>query len=126
MLDVKTVGSDLTPAQQDEILIDLSYFLDQFGSTRAVRTKLQEQEGAIKRLRRQAQHFVNRRTDKDGEEEHSNNQDNPPHCCEVAMDVVDETMTNLDFFLRTIGSTRAVRAKLASQRQEIADLERTV
>ncbi|KAG3021462.1 hypothetical protein JG687_00006517 [Phytophthora cactorum] len=72
MLDVKTVGSDLTPAQQGEILIDLSYFLDQFGSTRAGRTKLQEQEGAIKRLRRQAQHFVNRRTDKDDEEEPSN------------------------------------------------------
>ncbi|ETI42662.1 hypothetical protein F443_12219 [Phytophthora nicotianae P1569] len=44
MLDVTTVGSELAPAQQDSTLADLLFFLDQFGSTRAVRIKLHEQQ----------------------------------------------------------------------------------
>ncbi|ETI42738.1 hypothetical protein F443_12211 [Phytophthora nicotianae P1569] len=123
MLDVKTIGANLTPAQQDEVLMDLSFLLDEFGSTRAARTKLQEQEHDIKRLRKLV---LNQQVDKNEQEECSNKQDNPPHYSDVDIDVVEETMVNLDFFLRTFGSTRAVRVKLANQKQEIETLERTV
>lgn len=40
MVNVKAVGADLTPAQQDEVMEDLSFFLDEFGSTSAVRLEL--------------------------------------------------------------------------------------
>ncbi|KAF4128336.1 hypothetical protein GN958_ATG22414 [Phytophthora infestans] len=50
MLDVTAVGSNLTPEQQEETLSDLAYLLDEFGSTRAVRVKLSEQQREIQRL----------------------------------------------------------------------------
>ncbi|ETL89304.1 hypothetical protein L917_11707 [Phytophthora nicotianae] len=58
MLDVTTVGSELAPAQQDSTLADLLFFLDQFGSTRAVRIKLHEQQSEIRRLERQVERLM--------------------------------------------------------------------
>ncbi|KAE9292360.1 hypothetical protein PF008_g25088 [Phytophthora fragariae] len=131
MLDVTTVGSDLTPVQQAETIADLAAFLDEFGSTRAVRIKLQEQEGDIARLRRHVQRFLAFRA------EDENAQDEPEKDANVGEIVennaiettekdVDETMVDLDFFLKTYKSTRAVREKLATQRQRIEKLHRTI
>ncbi|KAE9044415.1 hypothetical protein PR002_g2820 [Phytophthora rubi] len=131
MLDVTTVGSDLTPVQQAETIADLAAFLDEFGSTRAVRIKLQEQEIDIARLRRQVQRFLAFRA------EDENAQDEPEKDANVGEIVennaiettekdVDETMVDLDFFLKTYKSTRAVREKLATQRQRIENLHRTI
>ncbi|ETK82689.1 hypothetical protein F441_12198 [Phytophthora nicotianae CJ01A1] len=58
MLDVTMVGSELAPAQQDSTLADLLFFLDQFGSTRAVRIKLHEQQSEIRRLERQVERLM--------------------------------------------------------------------
>ncbi|KAE8879818.1 hypothetical protein PF005_g26152 [Phytophthora fragariae] len=131
MLDVTTVGSDLTPVQQAETIADLAAFLDEFGSTRAVRIKLQEQEGDIARLRRHVKRFLAFRA------EDENAQDEPEKDANVGEIVennaiettekdVDETMVDLDFFLKTYKSTRAVREKLATQRQRIEKLHRTI
>lgn len=58
MLDVKTVGAELTPAQRDETMDDLHFFLDEFGSTGAVRAALQEQESSIRGLKEQVQRLL--------------------------------------------------------------------
>ncbi|KAL4093662.1 hypothetical protein PRIC1_011094 [Phytophthora ramorum] len=118
MLDVKAVGSDLTPAQRDETLGDVKFFLDEFGSTRAVRVKLQEQENDIKRLER----LVRGESSHEDEEK---DEDTAINSGANAVEDVDETMADLDFFLRTFGSTRAVREKLQNQTKEVVALQRT-
>ncbi|KAL4147309.1 hypothetical protein PRNP1_011065 [Phytophthora ramorum] len=121
MLDVTKVGADLPPAQQDETLSDLAFFLDAFGSTRAVRVKLQEQERDVRRFGGQLRRLMNLRDESSLEhgEIAINDNENTAHG-------VDATMEDLDFFLRTFGSTRAVRTKLETQRCCIVGLQRTV
>ncbi|KAL4118451.1 hypothetical protein PRIC2_010776 [Phytophthora ramorum] len=121
MLDVTKVGADLPPAQQDETLSDLAFFLDAFGSTRAVRVKLQEQERDVRRFGGQLRRLMNLRDESSLEhgEIAINDNENTAHG-------VDATMEDLDFFLRTFGSTHAVRTKLETQRCYIVGLQRTV
>ncbi|KUF89831.1 hypothetical protein AM587_10013148 [Phytophthora nicotianae] len=123
MLDVKAVGANLTPEQQEATLADLNFFLDEFGSTRAVRVKLQEQQRDIQRLGGQVRRLVNGR----GEDEHDKRDD------EITVESnqsdpngVDEIMADVDFFLRAYGSTRAVRHELYAQRQKLANLQSTI
>ncbi|KAJ8579121.1 hypothetical protein ON010_g75 [Phytophthora cinnamomi] len=126
MLDVTTVGSDLTLAQQSETLSDLAFFLDEFGSTRAVRGKLQEQEKDIMRLERQVHQFratVGRSQDEKAQEDTKLVEN---HEIDISEEGVDETMVDLDFFLRIYKSTRSVREKLVIQRRRIEDLHRTI
>ncbi|KAG6943297.1 hypothetical protein JG688_00017671, partial [Phytophthora aleatoria] len=100
MLDVTAVGSNLTPEQQEATMADLAFFLDEFGSTRAVRVKLHEQQRDIQRLGSQVQRLVNGRG---GEEDKNGTNDE-----EIAVERnqndlndVDEIMADVDFFLRT-------------------------
>ncbi|KAG7391381.1 hypothetical protein PHYPSEUDO_004916 [Phytophthora pseudosyringae] len=125
MLDVKAVGSNLTPAQQEETLVDLRFFLDVFGSTSAVRSKLLVQESAIKRLGGQVRHLLDHRDNKFPQEVEENHTQPPDSSIKNDEDV-DEIMADIDFFLRTFGSTRAAREKLEGQRQEIVGLRRTL
>ncbi|ETP40623.1 hypothetical protein F442_12123 [Phytophthora nicotianae P10297] len=122
MLDVKGVGSNLTLAEQDEAIADLTFFFDEFGSTGAVRDKLEEQESDIKLLHHQIRRLLNHQSDgfvrEEGERDKKSRTD-------IAEDV-DETMKNLDFFIRTFGSTRQVREKLERQRVKVVGLRRTV
>ncbi|ETO71381.1 hypothetical protein F444_12309 [Phytophthora nicotianae P1976] len=115
MLDVKGVGSNLTLAEQDEAIADLTFFFDEFGSTGAVRDKLEEQESDIKFLHHQIRCLLNHQSDgfvrEEGERDKKSRTD-------IAEDV-DETMKNLDFFIRTFGSTRQVREKLERQRVKV-------
>jgi len=127
MQDVKAVGSALTPAQQEEVLEDLTFFLDEFGSTRAVRVKLQAQERAIARLERQLRHLLGRQR----EDEHNSHQEEKKRSTNeesaaAEEEDVDITMRDLDFFIKTFGSTRAVREKLQSREKEIWSLQRLV
>jgi hypothetical protein len=129
MLEVASVGADLTPVQQDETLDDLAFFLDELGSTRAVRVKLQEQENDIKRLKDQVRRLVDVRSGNF----HAKVAGNDTNCeqpttkgCTHASEDADETMAHLDFFLRTYGSTRAVREKLRTNKSEIAGLQRKI
>ncbi|GMF51484.1 unnamed protein product [Phytophthora fragariaefolia] len=114
MMDIEAVGSDLTSAQQDEVMADLSFFLDEFGSTRAVRVKLQEQQKEIRRLMNLKSGGLR--------EEDMNNEEFAIHSSEHVSGGVNEIMVDLEFFLRTFGSTRAVREKLEDQKREIAYL----
>jgi hypothetical protein len=128
MLDIAAVGAALTRAQQDEALNDLAFFLDEFGSTRAVRVKLQDQESDIKRFKVQVRQLASDgsgacHTNEEVEED-ANRQESATTCS--ATEDADETMAHLDFFLRTYGSTRAVREKLASQKREIVGMQRTI
>ncbi|KAJ8579122.1 hypothetical protein ON010_g74 [Phytophthora cinnamomi] len=130
MVDVTTVGSDLTPAQQRETIADLVFFLDEFGSTRAVRAKLQEQERDIERLGKQVQGLLTVRRAKvekvQREPENDTNDGEIAENIEVETEDADKTMVDLDFFLKTYKSTRAVREKLATQGQRIKNLHRTI
>ncbi|KAG6621347.1 WRKY transcription factor 19 [Phytophthora cinnamomi] len=130
MVDVTTVGSDLTPAQQRETIADLAFFLDEFGSTRAVRAKLQEQERDIERLGKQVQGLLTVRRAKvekvQREPENDTNDGEIAENIEVETEDADKTMVDLDFFLKTYKSTRAVREKLATQGQRIKNLHRTI
>ncbi|KAG6621348.1 Phosducin protein 3 [Phytophthora cinnamomi] len=113
--NVRAVGSDLTPAQKDEVMTDLAFFLDEFGSTRAVCVKLQEQESEIERLRR----LLSQETQQD-----TDTQKRTLSSSEEAVEDVDDIMADLSYFLGTFGSTRAVRERLENQKQEIAALQR--
>ncbi|KAE8976118.1 hypothetical protein PF007_g19344 [Phytophthora fragariae] len=127
MFDPRAVGVDLTPAQQDETLCDLAFFLDNFGSTCAVRTKLQEQESDIKRLDKKVRRLLTCPRDKNLQQEEEREEENNTKNREgEEKEDVDETMADLDFFLRTFGSTRAVREKLETQSQRSVGLHRTV
>ncbi|EGZ10149.1 hypothetical protein PHYSODRAFT_338833 [Phytophthora sojae] len=95
----QSVGSELTPTQQDEVLEDLGFFLDNFGSTYAVRVTLQRR-AKKKKTATSAYRTMNR------------------------LETI--TMADLDFFLRTFESTRAVREKLQSQRREVVGLQRAL
>ncbi|KAG7391379.1 hypothetical protein PHYPSEUDO_004914 [Phytophthora pseudosyringae] len=126
MVDVKSVGSNLTPAQRDETMADLAFFLDEFGSTHAVRIKLREQESDVRRLRKRVRRLLGNVNDANApreEEEKDTNDD--VNATESTEEGVDDIMTDLHFFLQTFGSTRAVRAKLKHQREEIVGLECT-
>ncbi|KAG3109603.1 hypothetical protein PI124_g11358 [Phytophthora idaei] len=123
MLDVKRVGADLTPAEQDEAIADLAFFLDEFGSTGAVRAKLEEQESDIKRLHDQIRRLLTHQNylrEEGGHNRSSSNTSTHP------AEGVDETMKDLDFFITTIGTTREVREKLERQIIKIVGLRRTV
>ncbi|KAF1777720.1 hypothetical protein GQ600_97 [Phytophthora cactorum] len=123
MLDVKRVGADLTPAEQDEAIADLAFFLDEFGSTGAVRAKLEEQESDIKRLHDQIRRLLTHQNDLREEGGHNRSSSNTStHPGEG----VDETMKDLDFFITTFGTTREVREKLERQIIKIVGLRRTV
>jgi hypothetical protein len=129
VLDVTLVGAALTTAQQDATLEDLAFFLDEFGSTHAVRVKLGEQESDATRLREQVRLLLlgQTQTMAQGEETGSNQQETDiMNSSESAAEGVDETMANLDFFLSTFGSTQAVRTKLEALKLEIAGLRSTV
>lgn len=127
MLDVTSVGSDLTPAQLEETLSDLAFFLDTFGSTRAVRAKLRAQESDIKRLDRKVllprDKNLHQSEEEEKEEEREEREEQQREG--QAQEGVDETMVDVDFFLRTFGSTRAVREKLEAQSQRIVGLQHT-
>ncbi|KAG3093100.1 hypothetical protein PC121_g3379 [Phytophthora cactorum] len=125
MLDVTAVGSNLTPEQQEATMADLAFFLDEFGSTRAVRVKLHEQQRDIQRLGSQVQRLVNGR----GGEEDKNGTDDEEIAVERNqndLNDVDEIMADVDFFLRVYGSTRAVRHELYTQSQKLANLQTTI
>lgn len=98
MLDVKAVGSDLTPAQQDEVIADLAFFLDEFGSTRAVRAKLHEQQSEIKRLRRLVSHDYQILQEEDSKEGAF-----AIRSSEKESEEVDEIMVDLSFLLGPLG-----------------------
>lgn len=118
-MDVTAVGVGLTPAQRDETMTDLSFFLDEFGSTRAARIKLQEQQREIGILETQVRYLLMDRNrglpspQEEGKTTDSENQS--PGNYEFSEESVDDTMADLDFFLRIFGSTRAVREKLENQ-----------
>ncbi|KAG2765748.1 hypothetical protein PC129_g3913 [Phytophthora cactorum] len=125
MLDVTAVGSNLTPEQQEATMADLAFFLDEFGSTRAVRVKLHEQQRDIQRLGSQVQRLVNGR----GGEEDKNGTDDEEIAVERNqndLNDVDEIMADVDFFLRVYGSTRAARHELYTQSQKLANLQTTI
>jgi len=122
MLDVTAVGSDLTPEQQDETIADLAFFLDEFGSTQAVRVTLQEQKSAVQRLRSVQSLPV----DEISQEDEKDRIDDEMAISTIAGGDVDQTMADLDFFLDTFGSTRAVWEKLQSQKLEITKLQSAI
>ncbi|KAF1774538.1 hypothetical protein GQ600_20694 [Phytophthora cactorum] len=102
MLDVTAVGSNLTPEQQEATMADLAFFLDEFGSTRAVRVKLHEQQRDIQRLGSQVQRLVNGR----GGEEDKNGTDDEEIAVERNqndLNDVDEIMADVDFSLGSMG-----------------------
>ncbi|EGZ10146.1 hypothetical protein PHYSODRAFT_256379 [Phytophthora sojae] len=129
-MDVTAVGVGLTPAQRDETMTDLSFFLDEFGSTRAARIKLQEQQREIGILETQVRYLLMDRNrglpspQEEGKTTDSENQS--PGNYEFSEESVDDTMADLDFFLRIFGSTRAVREKLENQERKVVGLRRTV
>ncbi|KAG7391378.1 hypothetical protein PHYPSEUDO_004913 [Phytophthora pseudosyringae] len=126
MHDVSVVGVGLTPAQQDATMADLVFFLEEFGSTRAVRVELQAQEREIKRFESQIRRFLGRQGDILSSEETDKDRINSSKDRVNTEESVDETMADLDFFLQRFGSTRAVRSQLESQRKELVGLKRTV
>ncbi|KAI9983386.1 hypothetical protein PInf_007406 [Phytophthora infestans] len=117
MLDVTTVSSELTSAST---LSDLAFFLDQFGSTHAIRLKFHEQQSEIRRLERQVKRVMNNENETAREET----------VCSVDSYQVGNDMeqatTDLAFFLKTFGSARAVRENLELQRHRIVGLQRTL
>ncbi|KAK1940529.1 hypothetical protein P3T76_007980 [Phytophthora citrophthora] len=127
MLDIEAVGSDLPQAEQDETMADLVFFLNTFGSTQAVRLKLQEQEKDIRRLEKQVRRFLigQGMADVAQEERTGNREQKSSTSSGNREEDVGTIMTNLHFFLQTFGSTRAVRQKLESQSQKITGLKRT-
>ncbi|KAL3658184.1 hypothetical protein V7S43_016814 [Phytophthora oleae] len=108
-------------------MTDLAFFLDKFGSTQAVRLKLQEQEKDIKRLEKQVRRLLigQEMAVVAQEERERNSERNSPTNSGNNEEDVGSIMANLHFFLQTFGSTRAVRQKLESQCQQIAGLKRT-
>eukprot|EP00644_Phytophthora_capsici_P015407 jgi/Phyca11/17059/fgenesh1_pg.PHYCAscaffold_24_\ len=106
MLDVEAVGSDLPRAEQDETMEDLAFFLDNFGSTQAVRIKLQEQEKDIKRLEKKVRRLLIGQGMADAAQEEED-RDSGRHSSTNDEEDVSTIMTNLHFFLQTFGSTRA-------------------
>ncbi|KAE9288603.1 hypothetical protein PF008_g26096 [Phytophthora fragariae] len=129
MSDPKTVGANLTQAQQDETMADLAFFLDDFGSTRAVRVKLQEQESDIERLQKQVWRLLDHQSDENVQqqaEEDTNTEKIAIKSSYNDTKRVDDIMANVDFFLQTFGSTRAVRNELLTQSQVIAGLNCTI
>ncbi|KAG1709529.1 hypothetical protein DVH05_020179 [Phytophthora capsici] len=103
---------------------DLAFFLDNFGSTQAVRIKLQEQEKDIKRLEKKVRRLLIGQGMADAAQEEED-RDSGRHSSTNDEEDVSTIMTNLHFFLQTFGSTRAVRQKLESQKQKITGLKRT-
>ncbi|KAK1940528.1 hypothetical protein P3T76_007979 [Phytophthora citrophthora] len=125
MLDVTSVGANLSPEQQEATLADLTFFLDSYGSTHAVRFKLKAQQREIQRLMDQLQQLLNGREGeelRDDERQVATNGE----LFEDDMGGVDETMVDVDFFLRVYGSTQAVRQELSSQRNKIEILSKTI
>ncbi|KAF4034964.1 hypothetical protein GN244_ATG13079 [Phytophthora infestans] len=122
MLDVTAVGSNLTPEQQEETLSDLAYLLDEFGSTRAVRVKLSEQQREIQRL---GGRLLNGRGVEE-DEKNSTNEEIAVKKNQGGPNDVDEIMADVDFFLRVYGSTHAVRQELCTQKQRLADLRSAI
>ncbi|RAW34969.1 hypothetical protein PC110_g8723 [Phytophthora cactorum] len=108
-------------AQQESTLADLFFFLDQFGSTSAVRIKLHEQQREIRHLERQVKRLMNKKDEiAGGGTENFAAEDD-----EKAVED-EEIKADLVSFLHTFGSARAVREKLEIQRHRIAGLQRTL
>ncbi|KAG7391377.1 hypothetical protein PHYPSEUDO_004912 [Phytophthora pseudosyringae] len=92
MLDIKAIGSDLTPKEKDETMTDLAFFLDAFGSTRAVRIKLQEQEKGIKRLGNKVRQLLRQQDKRFPQEEEKNHPPTTRSSNHKTAEDVDETM----------------------------------
>ncbi|KAL3667797.1 hypothetical protein V7S43_007348 [Phytophthora oleae] len=122
MLDVTSVGANLTPEQQEATLADLTFFLDHYGSTRAVRAKLKEQQREVQRLVDRLQQLLNGEDPREDEQRAAANGESViDHVGDV-----DETMADVDFFLRVYGSTQAVRHELSVQKNKIEGLNKTI
>lgn len=121
MLDVRSVGADLTPEQLDETMADVSYFLDEFGSTGAARRKLLEQRRDVRQLKNVVARRLGKTPEPVAPEEPRDLVD-----VDAPSDEVDRIMTDVQFFLDTFGSTRHARELLEKQRKEIVGLQRTV
>ncbi|GMF64782.1 unnamed protein product [Phytophthora lilii] len=127
MLDVRAVGADLTPAQRDETVKDVAFFLDEFGSTRAVRARLRAQELEVGRLQKRVWTLLgNDNMSNLQQEEENGDKEMALDKTEKEDEGVDDIMADLDFFLRNYGSTRAVRTELQNQKQQLVGLRRTV
>ncbi|KAL3658182.1 hypothetical protein V7S43_016812 [Phytophthora oleae] len=125
MLDVTSVGANLTVEQREAILADLTFFLDNYGSTRAVRAKLKEQQREIQRLIDRLQQLLNGCGGKDSREDERQAAANEELFDDDVGDA-DETMADVDFFLRVYGSTHAVRQELSVQRNKIEVLNKAI
>ncbi|KAG7397850.1 hypothetical protein PHYBOEH_012041 [Phytophthora boehmeriae] len=124
----ESVRSAMTPAQLRDTAEDVTYFLNAFGSTGAVRRKLLEQSSDIHQLGNSVRRLLGKAQEWEEfcpqEEECAAN--GVVGCDETLDDQVDRIMVDVEFFLEKFGSTRTVRQRLAAQRREIVGLHRTV
>lgn len=124
MPDMCTVESELTPEQLHATIEDVKYFLDDFGSTRAVRRTLLEQKSDIRQLKCTIKRLTEQPSEFVGDYDSNGARlDDVYHNDECAVDCI---MTDVQFFMETYGSTSNVRQLLASQRKEVIGLQRTV
>ncbi|RLN51656.1 hypothetical protein BBJ29_003270 [Phytophthora kernoviae] len=99
----------LTSADLEEIKEDIHFFLDEFGSTGAVRRKLQAQLKEIERLGFTVRRLQGRR-DKAQEPKDENTEESEE---KDAMDEVDRIQADVEFFLKAFGSTRVSDEKFS-------------
>ncbi|KAK1942977.1 hypothetical protein P3T76_005614 [Phytophthora citrophthora] len=97
ILDVTSVGTNLTPEQQEATLADLAFFLDNYGSTRAVRAKLKKQKREIQRLIDCLRKLLNGEDPGESERRAADSGGLEEHACDV-----NETMVDLDFFPQSL------------------------
>ncbi|KAL3658183.1 hypothetical protein V7S43_016813 [Phytophthora oleae] len=117
--------SSLDVTIKDQTIEDLAFFLDEYGPTHAVRAKLEEQGREIRRLRGHVKQLLlllsGRTPSREWQEEERISTTGEENEQSVA-----GIMTDLDFFFRKFGSTRAVRLTLENQKHQIVSLKNTL